>query len=298
VAYLLPFIEDSKGGGSSYSGKILMATVKGDVHDIGKNIVGVVLGCNNYEIIDLGVMVPTAKIIEVAKKENVDIVGLSGLITPSLDEMVNVAKEFEREGLSTPLLIGGATTSRVHTAVKIEEHYKKAQTVHVLDASRSVPVVAKLLSEKKEDFVEDIRKEYSKIRVNHEKKRAQKKMVSIEEARKKKFPINWDQTEIESPKFVGEKVFEEYPLEEIAEYIDWTPFFQTWELAGRFPNILQDNVVGQEAQNLYADAQELLKRIIDEKWLTAKAVIGIITPKNNPHNIFSNIVHIPFYRSH
>ncbi len=276
VAYLTPYIEAEKSEGTKTNGKVLMATVKGDVHDIGKNIVGVVLGCNNYEVVDMGVMVPCEKILETAKAENVDVIGLSGLITPSLDEMVYVAKEMERGGFEVPLLIGGATTSRVHTAVKIEQHYKKGQAVHVLDASRSVTVVESLLSkERKGVFVEDIRQEYQKLRDYHEKKHGQKEFLSIEDARANKFPIEWKAEDIAKPKFLGTKVFEEYPLAELVDYIDWTPFFQTWELAGKFPKILEDEVVGVEAKKLYDDAQKLLKRIVGEKWLTANAVIGI-----------------------
>ncbi|PCJ82431.1 MAG: methionine synthase [Flavobacteriales bacterium] len=275
VAYLLPYLEAEKGGGRLSAGKVLLATVKGDVHDIGKNIVGVVLGCNNYEIIDLGVMVPSQTILQKAKEENVDIIGLSGLITPSLDEMVHVAKELEREGFSTPLLIGGATTSRVHTAVKIEQNYKRAQTIHVLDASRSVPVVGKLLGNKKVDFEKEIRAEYAKVRENHAKKKAAKEFLSIGQARENKFQIDWKTEDVFHPKFEGIKTFDEYPLEEIRNYIDWTPFFQTWELAGRFPKILEDKIVGEEAQKLYDEANAMLDKIVAEKWLKARAVIGL-----------------------
>lgn len=276
VAYLTPYIEAEKAEGAKKNGKVLMATVKGDVHDIGKNIVGVVLGCNNYDVVDLGVMVPCEKILEIAKTENVDVIGLSGLITPSLDEMVYVAKEMERGGFEIPLLIGGATTSKVHTAVKIEQHYKKGQAVHVLDASRSVTVVESLLNkERKATFVGDVKQEYQKLRDYHEKKHGQKEFLGIEDARANKFPIEWKAEDIAKPKFLGTKVFEEYPLAELVDYIDWTPFFQTWELAGKFPRILDDEVVGLEARKLYDDAQRLLKRIVDEKWLTANAVIGL-----------------------
>ncbi len=274
VAYLLPYIEAEKGEGQQFSGKILMATVKGDVHDIGKNIVGVVLGCNNYEIIDLGVMVPAEKIIEVAKREKVDIIGLSGLITPSLDEMVFVAKELEREGLKIPLLIGGATTSKVHTAVKVEEHYS-SPVIHVLDASRSVPVVGQLLGENKENFANDIKTEYQKLRDLHAKRTSAKEFLTIEEARKNKFKIDFKKEQPIQPKFLGIKVLADYDLAAIAEYIDWTPFFRTWELAGKYPNLLHDEVVGKEATKVFADAQQLLQQIIAEKWLTAKAVIGL-----------------------
>lgn len=276
VAYLTPYIEEEKAGGAKSNGKVLMATVKGDVHDIGKNIVGVVLGCNNYEVVDLGVMIPCEKILETAKAENVDVIGLSGLITPSLDEMVYVAKEMERAGFEIPLLIGGATTSRVHTAVKIEQHYTRGQAVHVLDASRSVTVVESLLSkERKDGFVNDIKADYQKLRDYHEKKHGIKQYLPIEDARENKFQIEWKAEDIAKPKFLGVKTFENYPLEELVDYIDWTPFFQTWELAGKFPKILDDEVVGLEARKLYEDAQRLLKRIVDEKWLTANAVIGL-----------------------
>ncbi len=273
VAYLLPYIEATKEAGST-NGKVLLATVKGDVHDIGKNIVGVVLGCNNYDVIDLGVMVPCEKILEVAKKEKVDVIGLSGLITPSLDEMVNVAKEMEREGFDIPLLIGGATTSKVHTAVKIEEHYKKGQAVYVLDASRSVTVVESLLGDKKEEFVKNVKADYNTVREHYANKQSRKEMLTLEQARTNKYQIDWEQTKITKPQFLGTKHFEDYSLEEISKYIDWTPFFRTWELAGRYPNILTDEVVGQEATKLFEDAKQMLQKIIDEKWLTAKAVIG------------------------
>ena len=275
VAYLLPFIEDAKDGESSSAGKVLLATVKGDVHDIGKNIVGVVLGCNNYEIIDLGVMVPGNEIIKRAKEEGADIIGLSGLITPSLDEMVDVAKEMEKAGLHVPLLIGGATTSRVHTAVKIEENLESAQAVHVLDASRSVTVVESLLGDKKDEFVSQIKEEYETIRVNHRNKRSQKSYLSIEDARKNKIQIDWDQFNVVEPAIKGIKVIDDINLRDLVPYIDWTPFFRTWELHGKFPRILEDEVVGLEAKKLYADALSMIDRIIDENWLNAKAIFGI-----------------------
>lgn len=275
VAYLLPFIEAEKHIDAKPKGKILMATVKGDVHDIGKNIVGVVLGCNNYDVIDLGVMVPSEKILETARKEKVNVIGLSGLITPSLDEMVHVAKEMEREGFDIPLLIGGATTSKVHTAVKIEQHYKRGQTIHVLDASRSVPVVGNLLGDNKDKFETDIKEEYRKLREHHLKNRVQKEYIKYEEAIENKYKINFKKDDITKPSFTGIKVFEDYSLEEIAEYIDWTPFFRTWELAGHYPGILEDKVVGEQAVNLFRDAKELLEIIIKEKRLKAKAVIGL-----------------------
>jgi 5-methyltetrahydrofolate--homocysteine methyltransferase len=280
VAYLLPFIEADKRDGDKPNGRILMATVKGDVHDIGKNIVGVVLGCNNYEVIDMGVMVPAEKIIAKAIEENVDVIGLSGLITPSLDEMVNMAKEMQRANLKIPLLIGGATTSRVHTAVKIEEHYTNNQTVHVLDASRSVTVVESLLGPKRDEFVKLTKSDYEKLREHHAKSRASKTYLSLAEARKNKFNIDWKQDDIITPQQLGTTEFVDYPIAELVDYIDWTPFFQTWELAGRFPNILTDEVVGEAASKLYADAKNMLQKIVDEKWLEARAVIGLF-PANS-----------------
>ena len=275
VAYLLPYIEAEKDGKRSSAGKVLMATVKGDVHDIGKNIVGVVLGCNNYEVVDLGVMVPFEKIIKTAIEEQVDVIGLSGLITPSLDEMVTVAKEMERAGLDIPLLIGGATTSKVHTAVKIEENYTSGQTVHVLDASRAVTVVESLLGPKKADFVANLKTDYAKVREHHEKHRGAKKLLSLAEARNNKLNLNFDETTCIKPKKLGITPISNFPLDELVDYIDWTPFFHTWELYGKYPEILKDEVVGHEATNLYSDAQRMLKQLIDEKWLEAKAVIGL-----------------------
>jgi 5-methyltetrahydrofolate--homocysteine methyltransferase len=281
VAYLMPFMEKEKEeaiarGEVSSSGqaKILMATVKGDVHDIGKNIVGVVLACNNYEVIDIGVMVSAEKILETAIKEKVDVIGLSGLITPSLDEMVHVASEMERLGFKIPLLIGGATTSRIHTAVKIAPKYSQP-VIHVLDASRSVPVVSNLLSEdNKEKFILEIKEEYDRMREGHANRKKDKRFVSIEEARVNKFKIDWATTEIKKPNFLGTEVFVEYDLAELASYIDWTPFFQTWELHGKFPKILQDEVVGAEATRLYEDAKAMLEKLVKGKLLTAKGVIG------------------------
>lgn len=280
VAYLLPFIEDEKkaspsGRSGGANGKVLLATVKGDVHDIGKNIVGVVLACNNYEIIDLGVMVPLEKIIATAKKENVDIIGLSGLITPSLDEMVYVAKEMQKEGMNIPLLIGGATTSKVHTAVKIDQHYTSGQAVYVLDASRSVTVVENLLGDKKNAFVQNVKEEYERLRETYSKRQQTKETISLVEARKNKYQIDWKANPPQKPNFIGTKTFADYDLKEISEYIDWTPFFRTWELAGKYPQILEDELVGQEAKRVFADAQQMLQQIITEKWLEAKAVIGI-----------------------
>ena len=228
VAYLFPFLEEEKEEGSS-AGKILLATVKGDVHDIGKNIVGVVLGCNGYEIIDVGVMVPSDKILAAAKEHNVDIIGLSGLITPSLDEMITVAKEMEKNGMKIPLLIGGATTSKIHTAVKIEEHYKGGQAVYVLDASRSVTVATKLLGEEKDEYVQDIQEEYSRMREHHKKRRAKKEKISWEEAKANRQQTEWSQDIVKTPNFTGVKLFDNVSLEEISKYIDWTPFFQTWD---------------------------------------------------------------------
>ena len=280
VAYLLPFIEEEKDGVSSYSGRILMATVKGDVHDIGKNIVGVVLGCNNYEVIDMGVMVPAEKIIQKAIEENVDVIGLSGLITPSLDEMVHLAKEMERANLSIPLLIGGATTSKVHTAVKIDQYYTKGQTVHVLDASRSVTVVESLLGPKKDNFIKELKAEYTRVREHHEKHRGAKELLKLDDAQANKLKIDFKDSDITKPGFLGHQLFTNIPLAEIVPFIDWTPFFQTWELHGRYPNILTDEVVGEEATKLFADAQEMLQKIVTENWLEARAVIGLF-PANS-----------------
>ncbi|MBC3787289.1 methionine synthase [Spirosoma utsteinense] len=277
VAYLTPFIEAEKDGtASSSAGKILLATVKGDVHDIGKNIVGVVLGCNNYEIIDLGVMVPTQKILDEARRHNVDIIGLSGLITPSLDEMVGVAKEMERQGFTLPLLIGGATTSRIHTAVKIDPHYS-GPVVHVLDASRSVPVAGRLVSETdatREKIFTDIKAEYVKLRSDHAKRQKEKASLSIDKARANRTVIDWNQFEPTKPTFLGNQYFDDYSIAELAKYIDWTPFFQTWQLHGKYPAIFEDAVVGSEAKKLFDDAKELLQEIIDKKLLQAKAVVG------------------------
>ncbi|MBX9852121.1 MAG: methionine synthase [Cytophagaceae bacterium] len=277
VAYLLPYLEAEKAktGGAHNAGKILLATVKGDVHDIGKNIVGVVLACNNYEIIDLGVMVPAEKILEAAKREKVDIIGLSGLITPSLDEMVHVAKEMEREGMKLPLLIGGATTSRIHTAVKIDPNYSGA-VVHVLDASKSVPVASNLLSKDlSEKFFQGVKEEYVQMREAHASRREDKSYIPYEEAKANKIKINWERTQVTKPIFTGNKYFTDYPLEEIRKYIDWTPFFQTWMLKGKFPNILEDKTVGKEAKKLYDDANAMLDLVVKEKWLSANAAIGL-----------------------
>ena len=278
VAYLTPFIEAEKQGtGVQYRGRILLATVKGDVHDIGKNIVGVVLGCNNYEIVDLGVMVPADKILQAAIDQKVDIVGLSGLITPSLDEMVHMAKEMQRQGMHIPLLIGGATTSKTHTAVKVEPHYSGAPVVHVLDASRSVAVVSSLLTKNKKEhgaFVQNVKAEYDQIRTARASRQSAKQYLSIQEARANKWQTDWKQYAPPQPKFLGVKTFENYALEELIPYIDWTPFFQSWQLAGKYPAILEDPVVGTEASKLYADAQAMLRLIVAKQWLQARAVIG------------------------
>jgi 5-methyltetrahydrofolate--homocysteine methyltransferase len=274
VAYLQPFIEAEKDGAVEAAGKILMATVKGDVHDIGKNIVSVVLGCNNYEIIDLGVMVPPEKIIETAKQEKVDIIGLSGLITPSLDEMVYVSKAMEKEGLVMPLIIGGATTSRAHSAVKIAPHYSNT-VVHINDASRAVTVVGNLLQKDNKVYKEQIREEYETFRAQFLNRGKQKTYLSLEDARQNKFQINWENVEIQQPKTLGIQVIENFNISSLEDYIDWTPFFRSWDLHGKFPEILNDTVVGEQAQELFSDAQILLKKIFDEKLLKAKAVFGL-----------------------
>ncbi len=274
VNYLQPFIEAEKAEGAKAKGKIVMATVKGDVHDIGKNIVGVVLQCNNFEVIDLGVMVPWADILKAANDHGADMIGLSGLITPSLDEMVTVAHEMERSGFNTPLLIGGATTSRVHTAVKIAPEYSGAVT-HVLDASRAVGVASTLVSEgMREDFVAKVKAEYHDIREKRLAKPKVDRLVSLEDARANKATPDFESFTPIRPAFTGTRVFDDYPLEELVDRIDWTPFFRTWELAGNYPAILDDAVVGESARSLFADAQAMLKQIVEEKWLTAKAVVG------------------------
>ena len=276
VAYLQPFIEKEKAGAViQKAGKILLATVKGDVHDIGKNIVGVVLGCNNYEVIDLGVMVPCEKILEEATKQQVDMIGLSGLITPSLDEMVHVAKEMTRLNFKVPLLIGGATTSRVHTAVKIDPHYQ-GSIIHVADASRAVPVVEKFLNENTKANVHVEQKaEYVKMREHHALANREEKLLSLNDARKNKVKINWDETVIRKPIKLGVTVLENFPIADLVPYIDWTPFFMTWRLRGSYPKILEDEVVGVEARKLFNDAQDLLKEIIKNKSLKAQGVFGL-----------------------
>ena len=277
VAYLLPFMEKEKeelGTQDEANGKILMATVKGDVHDIGKNIVGVVLQCNGYDVVDMGVMVPCEKILETAQAEKVDIIGLSGLITPSLDEMVHVASEMQRLGMDLPLMIGGATTSRIHTAVKIDPAYEQA-VVHVADASRAVGVASKLLSKTaKADYVAELKETYEGLRVRRKQQQVDRSLISIEQARQHRFQPDWSSYTPPEPKVKGLKVFDDYPLEDLVQRIDWTPFFRSWELAGKFPRILEDEVVGTEATKLYRDAQAMLEKIVEEKWLTARAVIG------------------------
>jgi 5-methyltetrahydrofolate--homocysteine methyltransferase len=278
VAVLIPHIEAEKAAGGAANepaGRIVMATVKGDVHDIGKNIVGVVLRCNNYEVIDLGVMVPAQKILDAAREAKADAIGLSGLITPSLEEMAHVAREMAREHFAIPLLIGGATTSRMHTAVKIAPHYPGA-TVHVLDASRAVGVAGALLHDaKKGAFMAQVRDEYAALRLEHAGRRERVTTLSLQEARRRRFTADWTRAAVVPPARPGETLFDAWPLEDLVRFIDWTPFFQTWELKGRYPDILQDPVVGQEARRLHADARALLDRIVTEKLLTARAVVGL-----------------------
>ena len=279
VAYLQPFIEAEKDSTQKANGKVLMATVKGDVHDIGKNIVSVVLGCNNYEIIDLGVMVPAEKIIQAAIDNQADVIGLSGLITPSLDEMVHIANELERKNLHFPLMIGGATTSKAHTAVKIDPKYKNA-VVHVNDASRAVGVVSHLLSNKNAEYVSELKSDYADFREKFLNRQVDKEYISIEEARAQKFKIDWENETIVEPKQTGVQIIENQSLEELIPYIDWSPFFRSWDLFGKYPQILKDEVVGEHATELFADAQKMLQKIVDEKLLTAKAIFGIF-PANS-----------------
>jgi 5-methyltetrahydrofolate--homocysteine methyltransferase len=283
VAYLMPFMEEEKarnlaqgitGDSGRAAGKIVLATVKGDVHDIGKNIVGIVLQCNNFEVIDLGVMVPAAKIVETVRSEKADIVGLSGLITPSLDEMAFFAAELEREGLKLPLLIGGATTSRVHTAVKIDPNYRAGPVVHVNDASRAVGVASALLSDRREAYAAEVRAEYAKISAAHFRAQQDKKRLKLADARANAVKIDFAAKPPKKPSFLGVKSFADYDLAKLVDTIDWTPFFQTWELAGRFPAILDDPKVGEAARSLYEDARKMLDRIVEEKWFTARAAIG------------------------
>ena len=298
VAYLIPYIEAEKkpGDASRSKGKVVMATVKGDVHDIGKNIVGVVLQCNNYDVVDLGVMVPAQKILDTAKAEDADVIGLSGLITPSLDEMVNLASEMERQGFELPLLIGGATTSRAHTAVKVDKQYH-GPVVWVKDASRSVPIVSQLLSdERRPSLLADIGKDYDALRARHAAKATERPLVSLEEARRRRTPIDWSAHRPTVPRLVAQqekellrrqsgaarrdvthfvRSFTDYPLAELRDYIDWGPFFLAWEMKGRFPDILHNPATGETATKLYEDAQRMLDRAIEDKWLRANAVIGL-----------------------
>ena len=273
VAYLLPFIEEEKTGSSKFAGKILMATVKGDVHDIGKNIVSVVLACNNYEIIDLGVMVPPEKIIEEAIKHNVDIIGLSGLITPSLDEMVYLAKEMDKKGIRIPIMIGGATTSKAHTAVKIAPQYKET-VIHVNDASRAVTVASSLLGKNKKSYTEEIKNDYDLFREKFLNRSKDKNFLTIEQARENKLQLNWKEYTPNKPNFIGTKIID-IELEELIPYIDWNPFFRTWELFGKYPDILHDEIVGEQATSVFNDAKESLEIILKEKKLTSKGIIGI-----------------------
>ena len=274
VAYLQPFIEAEKGGRQEFAGKILMATVKGDVHDIGKNIVSVVLGCNNYEIVDLGVMVPPEKIIETAIKEKVDIIGLSGLITPSLDEMVYLSKAMKKKKLSIPLIIGGATTSKAHTSVKIAPNYEHS-VMHINDASRAVTVVGNLLKKDNRIYKEQIREEYDKFRVQFLARGKRKEYISVDDARKNKLQIDWSTSEIAKPKHLGIQIIEDFDITKLETYIDWSPFFISWDLHGKYPDILTDEIVGEQAQELFKDAQVLLKRVFDKKLLKAKAIFGL-----------------------
>lgn len=278
VAYLMPFMEEEKRRlgttGTSSAGKILLATVKGDVHDIGKNIVGVVLQCNNFEVIDLGVMVPSARILAVAREQNVDVIGLSGLITPSLDEMCHVAAEMEREGLDLPLLIGGATTSRVHTAVKIHPNYARGQAVHVLDASRAVSVASSMIGRDKANYVADIQTEYARIAEAHQRGQDAKRRITLATARADALKLDWSSYRPVRPSFLGPRLFRDYPIAELVPYIDWTPFFATWEMKGTYPQILEDEKVGPAARALYDDAQAMLAKMVAEKWISANGVIG------------------------
>ncbi len=287
VAYLMPYMEQEKKEmgleNAANAGKVLMATVKGDVHDIGKNIVGVVLQCNNFEVIDMGVMVPCQQILEKAKEEKVDIIGLSGLITPSLDEMCFVASEMEREGFQIPLLIGGATTSRIHTAVKINPNYQKGQAIYVTDASRAVGVASQLMSDDKVTYLSDIRDDYVKMAEAHARGQSDKARLSIKDARANKISIDWEKSAPKKPQFLGTKLFEDYDLSELVPFIDWTPFFSTWELKGQYPRILEDDTMGETARSLFKDAQAMLEQILEEKWLKANAVIGF-WPANSIHD--------------
>ncbi len=287
VAHLIPFIEAEKAEGKKgqSAGKILLATVKGDVHDIGKNIVGVILSCNNYEVLDLGVMVPTEKIIQTAINEKVNIIGLSGLITPSLEEMVHVAKEAGRRGLQIPVLIGGATTSKIHTAVKITPNYS-APVVHVKDASKAVQVVASLLSEKtNNEYIKSVSQEYKQLREIHEKNSRKQAYISIDEARKNSLKINWLENEVYEPKEKGLQIFDTQSIEELIPYIDWTFFFFSWDINGKFPAIFNDPVKGEEAKKLYNDAQMMLEKIVSGGWLKAKGVCQIFPANSDGDDI-------------
>ncbi|MFZ1798510.1 MAG: vitamin B12 dependent-methionine synthase activation domain-containing protein, partial [Chitinophagaceae bacterium] len=305
VAILTPYIELEKkknaGNESAGAPKILLATVKGDVHDIGKNIVGVVLGCNGYSVTDLGVMVSADKILDTAIAENVDIVGVSGLITPSLDEMVHIAAEMKRRNMHIPLLIGGATTSRIHTAVKIAPKFDEG-VVHVADASRSVTVVSSLLNkENKKTFLADIKKQYDVLKVNYENKKTVKQYIGYDAAIENAFQFDWENYAPPQPTFTGIKIFEDYSLQEIREYIDWKPFFITWEMHGNFPEILTDKIVGTEATKLYKDALQLLEKIIEEKWLSANGVVGFweaarLAPDTLEVNNAGEKIHLEFLR--
>ena len=313
VAILTPYIEQEKedrkqahlaagtvNEETAGAAKILLATVKGDVHDIGKNIVGVVLGCNGYDIVDMGVMVPADKILDAAEREQADIIGLSGLITPSLDEMVHIAREMKRRNMKQPLLIGGATTSRMHTAVKIAPEYGNG-VVHVLDASRSVTVAGSLLNkEQKDPFLQEVSQEYSKLKEGFDNKKSVKQYIPYAEALKNKVAIDWNSYTPPTPSFTGTKVFDDYDLNELRTFIDWKPFFITWEMHGNFPEILTDAVVGAEATKLYNDANALLDKIIAEKWLTAKGVIGFWEAASNNDDVEvstgNNKVQLCFHR--
>ncbi|KRG87866.1 5-methyltetrahydrofolate--homocysteine methyltransferase [Stenotrophomonas daejeonensis] len=296
VAYLLPFIEAEKlrtGDVGKSNGKIVMATVKGDVHDIGKNIVGVVLACNNFEVIDLGVMVPAQKIIDTAVAENADLIGVSGLITPSLEEMSHVAREMQRQGMSIPLMIGGATTSRAHTALKIDPHYK-SPTIWVKDASRAVGVAQSLISEElRGPFVAANEADYAEIRQRHRNRGDAKRLVSLEHARGQRFTCDWSQYDPPAPKQPGLHVFDDWPLDDLLPFIDWSPFFSAWELAGKFPAILSDEIVGTQASELYRDARAMLDKVIAEKWLTAKAVFGLWPANSRGDDVVINATSSP-----
>jgi len=278
VAYLMPYMEQEKRElgieDQPAAGKIVMATVKGDVHDIGKNIVGVVLQCNNYEVIDLGVMVPSQKILDAAREHNADMIGLSGLITPSLDEMCHVAAEMEREGFDVPLLIGGATTSQVHTAVKICPNYTRGQAIYVSDASRAVGVVSKLLSDDRQTYLDQISENYQKVSAAHKRGRGQKSRVSLKDARRNKYAIDWAAYQPVRPQFTGPRAFRDFDLGELAKYIDWTPFFATWQIKGTYPGVLEHERYGETARQLFEDAQALLKQMLDEQWVRAHGVVG------------------------